>query len=404
MVAVLRFRMMRAEQRSLIWTSLAVTGLHLVLLIGLPQWKLVQPTGNKGPVMMTRAVPLSTPAAAPATEPAAEAEPSPTEAVPTLVAEAPKTLPPPKPKPKPRRKPKPRPKAPAQVEPPTPQLPSTQVVNGPQGSGESSLFEIHQGFVAGPVGYRVSVQTHTTEAEDAVVATAMEHDAGQHVLPPRSVRISYATSGSANGTPYNEIPVTLDWHHDGRHYSLNSDFLSTMAGNRRRFSHGIVTAHGMAPVVSTDILDHERHSFRFDYASRQIAGAADALPMEFKPGTQDSLSLMVQLAALAAAHGKDLATGMVLTVPVLEPGGIRELTFKVLGEETLTALEGKSVKAVHLAHQTSDDAPPSIEAWLAPSLDYMPARWRTLDANGDMQDQVARKAIEMQNNQPDEAR
>lgn len=404
MGVILRFHTMRTDQRSLIWTAAAVTAVHFVLLIGLPLWKFTQPTGSKGLVMVTRAISLPAPETI-AAEPTAELAPSPAEAAPILVAEAPKAQPAPKPKPKPRRKPKPRPKAPVHAEQQMPEMPSTKVVDGPQGAGESSLLEIYQGFVAGPVNYWISVQTQTTGAEDAVITDVMENDAGQRVILPRSARISYATSGSVDGASYSELPTTLEWHHDGRHYSLNSEFLSTLAGDRHHFTHGVITAQGVAPVVSTEILEHERHDFRFDYANRQIAGGADTMPMEFKPGTQDHLSLMVQLAALVAAHKKDLAPGTVLSVPVLEPGGIHELAFSVLGEEMLTALEGKSVKTVHLAHRASEDKRHiAIETWLAPSLDYLPARWRVLNSNGDMQDQVARQAIALQAHQPDEAR
>ena len=56
--------------------------------------------------------------------------------------------------------------------------------------------------------------------------------------------------------------------------------------------------------------------------------------------------------------------------------------FTVLGEETVPAL-GRALATTHLLHEPQDAGDARIEVWLGHQIDYLPARVRITEANGD---------------------
>ena len=376
--------MKQSEQRSLILTALAVTVVHLVLLLGWPHWKFAKPVGKMSMVIATRSItPMAVPVPTPAPEPPAPVEPAPT-------FEAKDAAPTPRPAPRPRPKAAPKPVA------PSPEAPSAPMAREAQSLRDGSDIEAPPDFIAGPANYWVNVEQVTSRLEDVMVNSVMADHPGPAVLLPRSVEIRYVTAGTRQGVAYSGVPATLRWSQNNTHYDLRWGFFSTAAGDHRRFNRGVLTPQGLAPVALMNIVGQQREEWRFDYANKRVVGAIDQPTVEFKPGTQDGFSLAIQLAAMAAAQPKELTLGAQLRVPMLEAGSIQDVTFIVTGEETLSALESKWLKTVHLVYQAPDSAQPSIEVWLAPSLDYLPARWRITEANGDTQDRLAQKAIELQ--------
>ncbi len=255
-------------------------------------------------------------------------------------------------------------------------------------------------FIAGPASYWVTVEQPTSRLEDVMITSIMADSAQPPVVLPRSVQIRYIAAGTRSGVTYSGIPATLRWSQDNAHYNLHWEFLSSMAGNRRRSNHGVLTPQGLAPAILMDMDDERREQWRFDYANKQLVGAVDQARLEFTPGTQDELSVVIQLAAVAAAQPKELTPGAKLSVPVLEANQVHDTSFTVAGEELIMALEDKALPTIHLIHQAEGEAQSAVEVWLAPSLDYMPARWRITHANGDTQDRLAQKAIGLETAPP----
>ena len=395
--------MIRIERNSLTWITLVVTAIHLVLLLGTPLWKHNQRAGKPGTVLMTRTI--TAPAVGPVTA-QAPSEPPPTPPAPEepatpLVAESPTAQAtaaprPPRPaRPRPQAKPRAAPTESTEV---ATVAPTTPVVGQASSTSHgSSLIESGPGAIAGPINYSAEVQGSSSKLENLVIENTMQQASAQEVpvRMPRPVKIGYVVTGSVNGTAYSGVPGTLDWRHNGQDFEVGWQFFSTIAGHRQRNSRGLVTAQGLAPVTIVDTQGKDRHEQRFDYANRQVIGAADTAPVEFQPGAQDTLSLMIQLAAIAAGRPEALTPGSSIAVTIWDQGQSQTASFTVLGQETVPAIQGNNVQTVHLAYQAGDPAQTSIDAWLAPSLDYMPARWRIRYGEADFQDFLAQRAVEL---------
>lgn len=381
-------------------TTLGVTLVHLALLLGWSHWQFAQPVGELGTVMATRSITVAapSPAAEPAApepaapEPAAPEPPAPVEPAPTF--EAPDAAPAPRPSPRPR--PRPRPKTTPTSGKTSPEAPSSPTARDGQSSRDGSNIDARPDFIAGPANFYATVEQPTSRLEDVLIESVMAEGSLPAVVLPRSVEIRYVTSGARGGTPYSGVPATLRWSQNKLHYNLRWEFLSTMAGDLLHNNHGVLTPQGLAPATLRKLDGPHRDERRFDYANRQIVGAVDQPRLDFTPGAQDELSVVVQLAAVTAAQPMELTPGAQLRLPVLEHGSIREATFTVVGEDTIVALGNKSLKTVHMVHQEASGPHSTIEVWLAPSLDYMPARWRVTYTNGDTQDRLAQQAIGLQ--------
>lgn len=363
-----------------------VTAAHALLLLGLPHWRSAGQPTLLAPVMVTRAMVEGAVQAAPA--------PSPAPAPQATRAERAKRT-------QPRSKPQPH----QAVRDESPDAPTSQATEtsppvaataGPAEASDRipSFIEAPPGVVAGPANYSVAVTPVNSPLEDLVVSKTMQDAPSTRVVWPRPVRILYvasATVGEATGS----APATLNWRHDDHHFSVTWDMFAKVPGNRRSAAHGLLTEGGLAPVQSMEITDASRRETRFDYANRELINSDESARAAFEPGTQGALSLLVHLASVVAADPTRYQPGQSLGVKVLEGATISDYAFVVHPEETLVALQGKLVKAIHLVHGSLAPGQPNVQVWLAPSLDYMPVRWRTVSANGDALDQLAQNAYEL---------
>ena len=114
------------------------------------------------------------------------------------------------------------------------------------------------------------------------------------------------------------------------------------------------------------------------------------------PGTQDRLSALIQLSALLAADPQRYPVGSSISVPVAiqKPPSVLEWSFVVGEEETLeNMMNGKTLKTVRLTHESTGDTDTRMELWLAPALEYLPARLRMEESNGDSLDLSVQQAF-----------
>ena len=97
---------------------------------------------------------------------------------------------------------------------------------------------------------------------------------------------------------------------------------------------------------------------------------------------QDRLGVLIQLGALFAGDTKRYPTGSVIELPAAHARGPGRWRFTVLGKETVPAL-GRALATTHLLHEPQDAGDARIEVWLGHQIDYLPARVRITEANGD---------------------
>lgn len=361
-----------APRRGLLTTTLLVLGVHAVLLFGLPRLiQSLQAPGARVDTLMTRVitVPAPTPSVAPEPTPAAE----PPAAPPDTQAAAPR--------PKATR-PRPAPRvAPEQPPPDTaPANPVTTLGATPAGS---LLAPRPTGDLGGG-----SIPRQITPPLDDTAATALVAQLqGEHATPvrlPPSAHLAYdvdirAAERAERGVSY------LTWRQDGRFYDTQWTYFHLQLGDNSTRSTGVVTSNGLAP-LATRVNQATPRNIRFDYDGRLLHYADPEESLPLSAGTQDRLSVLLQLGAMLAADPARYPPGTAVTLPVATASAAGDQTFTVEEEESFEALRSQTVRALRLVHRPRNDHDPRTEVWLSPDMEYLPVRIRVTHPNGDSAD------------------
>lgn len=169
----------------------------------------------------------------------------------------------------------------------------------------------------------------------------------------------------------------LVWEHQGERYHARLE--GRVAGFKviTWDSSGLFDTAGLAPVRFTD----ERRGRAVKAANFQrtvgkitYSGPPDEYPL--LPGSQDRLSWMVQIAAIASADPKRVATGGRVSMFVSGARGDADVwTFQALGTERVP-VGGASVQAIKLLREPRKPNDTRVEVWLDPALHHLPVRAR----------------------------
>ena len=370
-----------------------VAGAHALAIFGLPSLMALQGFGQaRLPAVSARVIA----AGPPSTQAAPAAAPQP-------------AVPPPEPKPvaretpTPRPKPTPRPRPPVRSENPTPteqtatpSVASTEsasanadsAASGNVASSEGSLLGEKSPFDYGPAAPQRPVSEPVHPSTRASIVSA-EGGGSTRAALPRSAELSYASSGTLANASF-DVMTRLNWRQDGDYYEASWPFYLIKSGDRGQRSRGLVAPSGLLPVLYTWRTDKPEDT-RFDYQSHQLqfpAGASVPLP----PGAQDPLSVVFQLSGLLAADPQKYPIGSTLTLPVSDGQTAQPATFQIVAEETMSALRDANLRTLHL-RRTAPEGQGELDLWLAPSLDYLPARVRMVLPGGGHVEHVARQAV-----------
>ncbi|HEX9472811.1 MAG TPA: DUF3108 domain-containing protein [Steroidobacteraceae bacterium] len=136
-------------------------------------------------------------------------------------------------------------------------------------------------------------------------------------------------------------------------------------------SRMIIDPRGVRPLLSTDTEDGDQtpeSTVHFDWAANRATGTVDgqAIDMELRPGVQDDLS--AQVALIRALNNGQAPTSFL----VFDKGGIRDYSYKPVGEETLHTPLGDLATVIYFSQRAK--APRSTRYWCAPALGYIPVR------------------------------
>jgi len=191
-------------------------------------------------------------------------------------------------------------------------------------------------------------------------------------LMPPPITVRYVISRgpwSGNGE--------LVWRHqDGRYHAR-------LEGRVAGFkvitwdSTGQVDNDGIAPLRFTD----ERRgksmlAADFQRSASKITYSGPGTDQPLVPGTQDRLSWMVQIAAIANADPQRVAPGKRVSMFVSGARGDADVwSFQVIGIENV-AIGGASVPAIKLLREPRKVHDTRVEVWLDPQLHHLPVRAR----------------------------
>lgn len=205
-----------------------------------------------------------------------------------------------------------------------------------------------------------------------------------HVDPERlsgSKRLTYTLMTSK--FPFS-LNAELLWRNLGDHYSARLRY-SAFGQSRMQTSQGRITDTGLAPDRFADKYRSELAT-HFNRAQGTISFSANTPDAPLLAGAQDRLSVLVQLGALVASDPAHFEPGTTLSLQTAGPRNAIVWLFTVMPAEALE-LPGGTLQTVKLERQPRELYEQKIEVWLAPQLDYLPARIRVTDANGESADQ-----------------
>ncbi len=232
-----------------------------------------------------------------------------------------------------------------------------------------------------------------------VVATQGEvRDAGvEMALAPRPLRerigiaSNYTVPGShtlkyqvtSNKFPFS-LNAELGWQLDGESYSARLAF-GAFGISRVQTSRGQITAEGLAPLRFSDKYRSEVAA-HFVREKGKVIFSANTPDAPLLSGAQDRLSVVVQLAAMIAGNPDHFPPATTIALQIVGPRDADIWLFTVEDDEMLT-LPGGQLLTRKLVRNPRQEFDQKVELWLAPALDYLPARLRITESNGDYADQ-----------------
>ena len=216
----------------------------------------------------------------------------------------------------------------------------------------------------------------------ASVAVAAEAPASSASQPqafewPPSTRLSYRLTGRYRGPL--EGYAKVQWIRQGLHYQVHLDVTANLMFTREMTSDGELTEQGLAPKrydEETRIgpLEPRRATLRFE-PERIVMPDGSTRPT--LPGVQDTASQLVQLTWLFTTQPERLKPGSSVEIPLALPRRIDTWVYDVLEAEVVETPFGP-IDTFHVKPRRPDKPVNvlTIEAWIAPGLQYLPVRLR----------------------------
>ena len=368
--------------RTLAWLAAGVLLAHALVLRTHPDrfGALLDANSSHTPVFETRRIELPPPAptSSPSTAPPAPAAPR----APPKIQTAPKLAP----RPVHQRKVPLTPEIPAQ--PAINSIATIQQEHEPEASADTPpLIPPDSAPAASPENASSTAPTATPAASAAAASLPPPGPAQTPItalrLPP-SARLDYKMTGSAKGLTYH-AKGELDWQNGGTRYDARMTVSALFIGSRTLSSTGQISGDGLAPTRFADKSKNEVAA-HFEPDKGQITFSANTPTLPWLKGSQDRVSVFLQLGGLLAGQPAGFPVGSILAMHTIGPRDADDWTFLVERQELLSLPFG-DVATLKLSRQPRREFDQKVEIWYAPALDYLPVRSRITQANGDFVDQ-----------------
>jgi hypothetical protein len=196
---------------------------------------------------------------------------------------------------------------------------------------------------------------------------------------PPSTRLSYTLTGDFRGPV--EGSARVEWLRQGSRYQVHLDVAIGPSFaplvRRRMSSEGELTPQGLKPLryeeeTRVPLAATRRKGVAFE-EERIVLQGGKAVPT--LQGVQDTASQFVQLTWLFTTQPQQLRTGGSVGVPLALPHRVDRWVYDVMGEEVLDTPAGRIPTFYIKPRREQQKAGElTIEAWFAPSLQYLPVR------------------------------
>jgi hypothetical protein len=190
--------------------------------------------------------------------------------------------------------------------------------------------------------------------------------------------------------------TTIEWRIDDARYSASSVttddagnvFLQLSSEGRVEPQFGVAPERYVEKRISRPPL---ATNFQWDAAKVTFSNTNREVPL--RPGVQDQLSFMAQLALIAQAFPERMQPGMPVAIEVAGTRDVRVYDLRVVGWE-LTRTQLGMVDTLKLERALPEGSKePRIELWLAPTMNWLPARTRTVLNNEQTIETVLKEVV-----------
>ncbi len=353
------------RRRAFVLLAVAVLALHAGLLGSIDPGA-PAPAGPRAPAVQLGALPPAPPVAV---APAPLATVAPPEGA----------APPPKPRaPAPRRAP-PAQRAPVErvvpVEVPAPAASQATAASDAAAETVATAFS--------PVVAGISAAPAPAASADAALPTYRTR------MPPAATLRYDLQRGLVGGSG------ELRWQPAGARYELRLEASVIGIHVLTQVSQGGFDAAGVAPQRFTDQRVRKPvQAANFQRQAGKVTFSGPSLEVPLRPGVQDRLSWMIQLAAVAAAEPSLREPQAKVVLEVVGARGDAGLwVFRCLGAEAFDAAAGR-IDGVRYARETSGPHETGAEVWLDPTRHFLPVRATIRNgAEGEVLDLRLREAL-----------
>ncbi len=204
---------------------------------------------------------------------------------------------------------------------------------------------------------------------------------------PGSTRLKYNVIATKDSLSFSARGELL-WLQDGSTYEARLEIGAFLLGARVQTSTGRLTAAGLEPKRFSDKFRSEVAA-HFERDKGFVTFSANTPQVALVAGMQDQLSVVMQLSAMIAAAPAQYPSGTLIQFDTVGPRSSEKWMLTV-GEEEKLSLPGGELQALKLYRKPRSDYDQTLEVWLAPRLNYLPARIKITEKNGDYADQVWR--------------
>ncbi len=203
-------------------------------------------------------------------------------------------------------------------------------------------------------------------------------------FPPSLSHWNYEVTGSSKGFRY-QASAVLSWQLNETGYKATMSMRAFLVGTRSQESTGTVGPAGLQPSTFIDQARRER-KLVFDWHSYTAQSSESAAPLTLTKGTQDRLSIFLQLSNLLSGLPHTPSPGQRWTLPVAGMNKVEPWVFEWV-ETSTQHLPAGTFTAWKLKRQPRHNDDQTVEVWFAPSLHHLPVRIRLTSPNGDVVDQ-----------------
>lgn len=227
--------------------------------------------------------------------------------------------------------------------------------------------------------------THTTHAATHPATHAATPAAGPASTPSPTAWPSYAATPPPATTRHYLVqrgdqrsPARLVWAPDGSDYRLSFQAEGGALDGLGAASVGQLGLGGLLPQRHVERRrGRDVRATNIDAQAGWVRGSGGGVPHAWVSGGQDSLSWLVQLAAVLQADTTLAQAGARVLLPVASArAGVAVWAFDGLGSEEAIVADGRVVTAVFLRRPAAHPYDLQVEVWLDPADHHWPVRLR----------------------------